>query len=84
MVYLSDDEIGGSARNLVVFVAWVFLVPIFRDFHFYGAHRLLHFKFLYKYAHSTHHRNTDVEPFAGLAMHPVEHMYYFSCVAPLL
>lgn len=28
--------------------------------------------------HSLHHRNTDIEPFAGLCMHPVEHL----CVAP--
>ena len=22
-------------------------------------------------------RNTDIEPFAGLSMHPVEHLYYY-------
>jgi sterol desaturase/sphingolipid hydroxylase (fatty acid hydroxylase superfamily) len=39
---------------------------------------------LYKYVHSLHHRNTDIEPFSGLCMHPVEHLYYFSCVLPSL
>jgi hypothetical protein len=34
--------------------------------------------------HSLHHRNTDVEPFAGLAMHPVEHLYYYACILPSL
>ena len=37
---------------------------------------------MYKYIHSIHHRNTDIEPFAGLSMHPVEHLYYYSCVGP--
>lgn len=60
------------------------LLPNFRDVHFYFAHRLIHTQFLYKYIHSLHHRNTDTEPFSGLCMHPVEHMYYFSCYAPLL
>ena len=34
-------------------------------------------KAMYKYIHSLHHRNTDIEPFAGLCMHPVEHLYYY-------
>ena len=24
------------------------------------------------------HRNTDPEPFSGLCMHPIEHLYYYS------
>jgi hypothetical protein len=31
-----------------------------------------------KYVHSLHHRNMDPEPFSGMTMHPVEHLYYFS------
>lgn len=38
----------------------------------------------YRFVHSLHHRNTDIEPFAGLCMHPIEHLYYFSCIAPSL
>ena len=37
-------------------------------------------KAMYKYIHSLHHRNTDIEPFAGLCMHPVEHLYYYRVV----
>ena len=37
---------------------------------------------MYKYIHSLHHRNTDIEPFSGLCMHPIEHLYYFSCLGP--
>ena len=28
--------------------------------------------------HSLHHRNDDPEPFSGITMHPVEHLYYFA------
>ena len=38
----------------------------------------------HRYVHSLHHRNTDIDPFSGLCMHPVEHLYYYSCVGPSL
>ena len=56
----------------------------FREVHFYFAHRFIHIRALYKYVHSLHHRNTDIEPFSGLCMHPIEHLYYYSCVGPSL
>lgn len=59
-------------------------VPVWRSVHFYFAHRFLHFGPMYQQVHSLHHRNTDVEPFSGLCMHPVEHLYYYACVAPSL
>ena len=59
-------------------------VPVWRSIHFYFAHRFLHFGPLYQQVHSLHHRNTDVEPFSGLCMHPVEHLYYYACIAPSL
>ena len=46
--------------------------------------RFIHIKAMYKYIHAVHHRNTDIEPFAGLSMHPVEHVYYYSCIGPSL
>jgi len=52
--------------------------------HFYFSHRFLHIRPIYRYVHSLHHRNVDIEPFAGLTMHPVEHLYYFACLAPSL
>ena len=88
---------------------------VYRELHFYFAHRFIHIKAVYKYVHALHHRykseatinktstsititititftrcttimvdyilhdvrNTDIEPFAGLSMHPVEHLYYY-------
>ena len=87
-----------------MFILAAFWVPLYREFHFYFAHRFIHIKVyyqeiimlylyihrfirikaLYKYVHSLHHRNTDIEPFAGLCMHPIEHLYYYSCVGPSL
>jgi sterol desaturase/sphingolipid hydroxylase (fatty acid hydroxylase superfamily) len=82
---LSDSEaFGGDYKQLSIFVAGVFIVPIVREFHFYFAHRFLHIKAFYKYIHSLHHRNTDIEPFAGLCMHPVEHLYYYTSTYPSL
>ena len=82
--YLSDEEAFSNNWNRILFCLAAFWVPLYRDFHFYFAHRFIHIKALYKYIHSLHHRNTDIEPFAGLSMHPVEHIYYYSCIGPSL
>ena len=63
-----------------LFVALFLVIPIFRDAHFYLVHRILHFKFLYKHVHALHHKNIDIGPWSGLAMHPIEHLLYFSGV----
>eukprot|EP01064_Diplonema_japonicum_P037933 TRINITY_DN9040_c0_g1_i1.p1 TRINITY_DN9040_c0_g1~~TRINITY_DN9040_c0_g1_i1.p1 ORF type:complete len:469 (+),score=43.68 TRINITY_DN9040_c0_g1_i1:53-1408(+) len=59
-------------------------VGVWRDLHFYCAHRLIHIRVIYKYVHSLHHRNVQIEPYAGLCMHPIEHLYYYSCAGALL
>jgi sterol desaturase/sphingolipid hydroxylase (fatty acid hydroxylase superfamily) len=82
--HVSDAAAFATAEGAARFVACFFLVPLFRDLHFYFAHRLIHVRCLYKYVHALHHRNTDIEPFSGLCMHPIEHLYYFACVCPLL
>jgi len=58
------------------FVAIFFLIPIWESFYFYWMHRLLHTDLFYRF-HALHHRNTDVGPWSGLSMHPVEHVMYF-------
>jgi sterol desaturase/sphingolipid hydroxylase (fatty acid hydroxylase superfamily) len=82
--YLSDDVAFSTAAGFFRFVAGLVMVPAWRDFHFYFAHRLLHFKPMFNQVHSLHHRNTDIEPFSGLTMHPVEHLYYYACILPSL
>jgi sterol desaturase/sphingolipid hydroxylase (fatty acid hydroxylase superfamily) len=79
-----DADAFASPANVARMVLWTLVIPVWRSTHFYFAHRLVHIRVLYKYVHSLHHRNTDIEPFAGLCMHPVEHLYYFSCVLPSL
>jgi len=82
--YISDGTALSNRYECLRTVGAILFVPLWRDFHFYFAHRFLHMRFLYKYVHSLHHRNTDIEPFSGLCMHPIEHLYYFSCVGPSL
>lgn len=72
-------------------VSWLLFVIYWRDFHFYFAHRIMHpwFRkkkwfdigaFLYRHAHSLHHKSYNTGPWSGLSMHPYEHLLYFSCV----
>jgi sterol desaturase/sphingolipid hydroxylase (fatty acid hydroxylase superfamily) len=41
---------------------------------------LIHWPPLYRSVHKLHHNNVNPGPWSGLAMHPVEHLLYFSCV----
>lgn len=62
------------------FVALFFLTPLWISLHFYWAHRWLHWPPLFKLAHALHHRNTNVGPWSGMSMHPIEHLIYLSSV----
>lgn len=64
----------------VYFVFIMLVIPVFRDFHFYLVHRMLHWPPLYRYVHYLHHNNVNPGPWSGLSMHPVEHFFYFTCV----
>ena len=64
----------------VYFVLLFLLIPFWREFHFYLIHRLIHWKPLYNKVHYLHHYNINPGPWSGLAMHPVEHLLYFSVV----
>jgi sterol desaturase/sphingolipid hydroxylase (fatty acid hydroxylase superfamily) len=68
------------AQNPVWFVVVFFLTPLFREVHFYAIHRLIHWPPLYRSVHKLHHKNVNPGPWSGLAMHPVEHLLYFSVV----
>ena len=67
------------AQSPIWFIAFFLLVPIWESFYFYWIHRLLHTNALYRF-HALHHRNTDVGPWSGLSMHPVEHVLFFGTV----
>lgn len=64
------------AAHPIWFVAIFFLIPIWESFYFYWMHRLLHTNLFYRF-HALHHRNTDIGPWSGLSMHPIEHGFYF-------
>ena len=81
---ISDAQSFGTPWGLAAFLGALMSVPLWRSIHFYFAHRYMHYGPLYQQVHSLHHRNTDIEPFSGLCMHPVEHLYYYACVAPSL
>ncbi len=66
--------------NPVWFVVLILLVPFWESFWFYLIHRLLHVPALYRRFHALHHRNTNVGPWSGLSMHPVEHLIYLGGV----
>lgn len=76
--YVSDDALFNSLGHVAATAVWILVIPLWRDLHFYFAHRFSHIRAFYKYVHSLHHRNADPEPFSGLCMHPVEHLVYFS------
>lgn len=67
------------AETPIWFVLFFLLIPAWESFYFYWVHRLLHSRALYRF-HALHHRNTDVGPWSGLSMHPVEHLLYFGTV----
>ncbi len=68
------------ADNPVWFIALFFLTPVWISFHFYWVHRLLHWPPMYRLAHALHHRNTNVGPWSGFSMHPIEHLIFLSSV----
>ena len=68
------------AEHPVIFCLLMIAVPFWRNFHFYWSHRLIHWKPLYDRVHYLHHKNVNVGPWSGMAMHPVEHLIYFSCM----
>ena len=78
--YTTNADLLGSWRLLALNGFAVLMTPCWRDTHFYIVHRFSHIRAVYKYVHSLHHRNTDPEPFSGLCMHPIEHLYYYSNV----
>ncbi len=68
------------AEHPVYCAVLMLLIPMWRELHFYLVHRMIHWPPLYRSVHSLHHKNVNPGPWSGLAMHPVEHLLYFSAV----
>ncbi len=61
-------------------ILMIFLVPIWETFSFFLIHRLLHWPSPYRSVHYLHHCNSNVGPWSGLSMHPLEHVIYLGSV----
>lgn len=61
-------------------VVLIVLLPVWETTHFFLIHRIIHKAPFYKRIHALHHRNTNVGPWSGLSMHPIEHLVYLSTV----
>ena len=79
----ANEHLGmiSPSKQPIYFIIMICLVHLWRDLHFYLVHRLAHWRPLYKIAHHVHHKNINPGPWSGLAMHPIEHVMYFSCAS---
>lgn len=67
-------------ENPIWFVALFLLVPVWSIAYFSVTHWLLHRGPAYTHVHSWHHKNVNVGPWSGLAMHPLEHVVLYGDV----
>jgi sterol desaturase/sphingolipid hydroxylase (fatty acid hydroxylase superfamily) len=65
------------ADHPAALVAWVLLVPLIHELHFFIIHRAIHWGPLYRWVHSVHHNSVNPSPWSSLSMHPVEATAYF-------
>lgn len=65
-------------QNPVWFIALIALIPLWSALYFSVGHRILHLGPAYRRIHCWHHKNVNVGPWSGLAMHPAEHLVLFS------
>lgn len=61
-------------------VILILIIPMWETTHFFLIHRLIHTSRIYQRVHALHHRNTNVGPWSGLSMHPIEHVVYLSTI----
>lgn len=72
------------ADHPVWFVLLIAVIPIWSANYFAVGHWILHRPVVYRNVHSWHHRNVNVGPWSGLAMHPLEHVVLYGDVVVLL
>ncbi|HEY9828094.1 MAG TPA: sterol desaturase family protein [Stenomitos sp.] len=66
---LYDDV---SQYGIPYLLVSIILMLFWQDTFFYWAHRLMHWKALYKFSHKVHHDSIDTSPFTAYSFHPVE------------
>jgi sterol desaturase/sphingolipid hydroxylase (fatty acid hydroxylase superfamily) len=68
--------------SVAVTVMWVVGLIAFNDMWFYGWHRLLHTRVLYKHVHVVHHKSVDVNPFTSYSFHAFEAFILGAWIVP--
>jgi len=63
---------GLGQRSWGYFLGSILGIVLLHDTYFYWAHRLMHWKLIYKAVHLTHHRSKDPTPWASFNFHPLE------------
>jgi Delta7-sterol 5-desaturase len=79
VIYTSVEEYGWGYYIL----SWALLLLI-HDAYFYPVHRFMHWKPVYRFVHSVHHRSTNPTPLAALAFHPLEAVLEYLFFVPLI
>lgn len=62
-------------RGLAYFVFSIFLMLFVRDTIFYWAHRAMHHRALFRFAHRAHHLSTRPNPWTSYSVHPIENLF---------
>lgn len=68
-------------RNIATHGGWAYfffsivLMMFIRDTLFYWAHRAMHHRRLFRFAHRSHHLSTNPSPLTSYAVHPIESLF---------
>ena len=77
-IYVWKNEQFSFDLSPLSFIFWLFVLPFWREIHFFIYHRILHHPLCYKRFHAHHHLSYNPGPWSGLSMHPVESITYFT------
>lgn len=75
----ADPTAVGPLQVAVTFVGLI----VFNDAWFYGWHRLLHHRSIYRLVHGVHHHSVDVNPFSSYSFHVLEGFILGAWIIPV-